>query len=123
MKQDKVIDLTQYRKKEVKSRKRVKKGKKGSVYSRSGKLWVDFRYLDERVREPSGLRNTLENKKTLRKQLNLIMAEIENGIFEFDNRFPHSKKKDFFAELEGKTIRKDPKDVLFGKYVKRWLKA
>ena len=115
MKQNTVIDFTQYRKKEDRNRKRLNKGKKkGSVYSRNGKLWVDFRYLDQRVREPSGLNDTPENKKVVRKQLDLITAEIENGVFEFEKRFSHSKKKDFFTELEGKTVRKNPKDILFG---------
>jgi len=123
MQQCKVIDLTQYRTVEkTKKIKKVKKGK-GSVYTRSGKLWVDFRYLGERVREPSGLSDFTGNKSLVRKQLNLITAEIDNGIFEFAKRFPHSSKKDYFTELEGKTVKKDPKDVLFGQYVQMWLEA
>ena len=65
MKQNKIINFTQYRTEsdELQKRKRTK-SKKGSVYSRGGKLWVDFRYLGERVREPSGLEDTAESRKT-----------------------------------------------------------
>ena len=85
---------TRYRQKadESKTCKRSKTRLKGSVYSRHGKLWIDFRYLGERVREPSGLNDTPLNRKQVRKQLNLIMAKIENGLFEFAKVFPRSKK-------------------------------
>ena len=117
-----IVDLTQYRKsrKQKPKQKRPRSKSKGTVYSRGGKLWVDFRYLNERVREPSGLGDSTENRKSLRRQLDLIIAEIENGIFEFAKRFPHSSKKEYFAELEGRTVTKDPADVIFGDYVEKW---
>ena len=122
MKKLKVVEISRYRKDEEKKRKRslLNARKKGRVYSRSGKLWVDFRYLDERVREPSGLKDTSSNKKIVRKQLDLVAAEIENGVFEFAERFPCSKKKAHFALLEGKSVVTNPDEVLFGEYVKKW---
>jgi len=122
MKKLKVVEISRYRKDEEKKRKRslLNARKKGRVYSRSGKLWVDFRYLDERVREPSGLKDTSSNKKIVRKQLDLVAAEIENGVFEFAERFPCSKKKVHFALLEGKSVVTNPDEVLFGEYVKKW---
>jgi integrase len=54
--------------------------------------------------------------------LDLIVAEIQNGIFEFEKRFPHSNKKDHFTRLEGKMATKAPSEVLFGDYVKVWWK-
>jgi integrase len=124
MEQRKILEITQYRSQgdELQKRKRTKSRKKGSVYSRGGKLWVDFRYLGERVREPSGLDDTQLSRKTIRNQLDLIVAEIDNGIFEFAKRFPHSKKKDYFTELEGRTVAKDPAEVVFTDYVKKWRK-
>lgn len=118
----KVVEISHYRKDEEKKRKRslLNAGKKGRVYSRSGKLWVDFRYLDERVREPSGLKDTSTNRNIIRKQLDLVVAEIENGVFEFSERFPSSKKKAHFAMLEGKNVVKNHDEVLFGEYVKKW---
>lgn len=122
MKAQKIIDFSHYRTKSdnFPKRKRSKLRKKGSVYARNGKLWVDFRYLKERVREPSGLKDTKANRIKVRKQLDLILAEIENGLFEFAKRFSHSKRKDYFTELEGKTVTRRPEEVVYGEYVEKW---
>ena len=118
-----VVDIAQYRTKETRHRRRGNNGKKGTVFKRSGKIWVDFRYLGERVRESSGLTATKENHGLVRKQLDLIMAEIDNGLFEFAKRFPQSRKRDYFTELEGKTATKRPGEVLFEEYVAAWREA
>lgn len=95
--------------------------KKGTVYRRNRKLWVDFHYLGERVRESSGLDDSRENWSTVRGQLDLVVAEIDNGVFQYENRFPHSKRKDYFRMLEGKVVTKAPSDVNFGDYSARWM--
>ena len=102
MQQEQIIKFPQYRKKSNtdRTRKRLNAGKVGRIYARGVKLWVDFHYLGQRVREPSGLKDTAENRKALRYKLDLIIAEIENGIFEFAKRFPHSRKKEHFSRLE-----------------------
>ena len=117
-----VIEISNYRGTKKKSRKRdrLNEGKKGRVYSRNGKLWVDFRYLGERIRERSGFEDSTANRRTLRNQLDLIVAEIENGAFEFAERFPHSNKKDYFTMLEGRTVVRNPEEVLFGEYLEKW---
>ncbi len=122
MRQSKVVQISRYRKDEEKKRERgpLNAGKRGRVYSRRGKLWVDFRYLNERVREPSGLKDTAKNRKIVRKQLDLVVAEIENGMFDFAERFPHSKKKEHFATLEGKNVVRSPEEVQFGEYLEKW---
>jgi integrase len=122
MERAKVIDFPGIQRKQDKKKgqDRLNAGKSGRVFKRGGKLWVAFYYLGERAREPSGLVDTPANQALLRKKLDLIMAEIASGTFEFAKRFPHSKRAEFFADLEGKTFRKDPKDVLFGNYVEKW---
>jgi len=123
MQQSNIVEISRYREKEKRrKRDRLNVGRKGRIYSRSGKLWVDFRYLGERVREPSGLDDNQSNRHTLRKQLDLVMAEVENGVFEFAKRFPRSNKRDYFSLLETKTVRKNPEDIVFGDYAKRWWK-
>jgi integrase len=124
VKQTNIIEISDYRgkKKNIRKREHLNKGRKGRVYSRSGKLWVDFQYLGERVRERSGTKDTPANRRTLRNQLDLITAEIETGTFEFSKRFPQSKKKDYFTMLEGRTVRKEPMEVFFGDYVAKWWK-
>lgn len=122
MAQPNVIDIGLFRKKEKKREKkdRLNFGKKGSVFGRNGKIWVDFRYLKRRVREPSGLKDTTENRHVVRKQLDLIMAEIDNGVFEFAKRFPNSSKKDLFTILEGAIVTRKPSEITFGEYLKKW---
>lgn len=118
----KVIEIAPYRdnKEKKRQRGRLNAGRTGRVYSRGGKLWVDFYYLNRRVREPAGLEDTPSNRKAVRRQLDLVVAEIENGIFVFAKRFPHSKKKDHFTTLEGRMVIKNPSKVFFAEYVKMW---
>jgi integrase len=123
MQQTQVIQLSQYRKKEKRKRRRPQKGKSGSVFVKDGKLWVDFRYLGQRVRQSSGLNDTKDNRKKVRNQLDLIIAKINNGEFEFAKCFPKSKRAEYFTELEGRTYTKRPCDVLFEEYVQSWIKA
>jgi integrase len=124
MKQAQIITFPRDRRKKRGKKKRdaLNVGKKGRVYSRSGKLWVDFRYLGERVREPAGLKDTPANRLKGRRQLDLVIAEIDNGVFKFAERFPHSKKKEHFSLLEGRIVIQDPKDVLYRDYVESWWK-
>jgi integrase len=123
MQQGIIVEISRYReKKKRRKRHRLNVGRKGRIYGRSGKLWVDFHYLGERVREPSGLDDNQSNRDRLRKQLDLVMAEIENSVFEFAKRFPQSNRKDHFNLIETKTVRKNPEDIVFGDYAKRWWK-
>jgi integrase len=119
---EKVIEFPNNRvqNKKIRKKKQLNKGKKGRVYNRGKKLWVDFHYLNKRIREPSGLKDTHPNRIKLRKQLDLVIAEIENNVFDFGKRFPHSKKKKLITNVIKSISYVDSKDVLFGDYVKRW---
>jgi integrase len=118
-----VIQFPPNRKKPLRQRTRAKVNghKKGRVYERGGKLWVDFYYLKKRIREPSGLVANEQNRKQVRRQLDLIVAEIENGKFIFAERFPHSSKRDEITRLEGRDVHRRPDEVIFGEYVVHWL--
>jgi len=123
MQQAKIIKFPQYHEeKKTRERNPTNERKKGRVYSRGGKLWVDFRYHDYRVREPSGLKDTAANRDIVRKQLDLVLAEIEVGCLVFAKRFPHSSRREFFASLEGRTVKVNPKEIQFGAYFKKWWK-
>ena len=52
--------------------------------------------------------------------MDLVVTRIDNQIFEFGKSFPHSKKVEHFTRLEGRTFRKDPKDIRFKDYVEKW---
>ena len=73
----------------------------GSINSRgSGKLYLDFRYRNQRCREQTELKDTPANRKKLQKLLDKIEAEILLGCFDYAKTFPNSPrlKKIKYAE-------------------------
>ena len=78
-----------------KPRKRPDKGRKGglnhnregSVRNVNGKVYVDFMYLDKRVREFSGMTWNEKNAKTVREQLDRIILAIKAGTFRLRGGF------------------------------------
>ena len=48
----------------------------------SNKLYIDFRYLEERFRETTLLEDTVANKKVLGQMAKRLEAEITLGTFE-----------------------------------------
>ncbi|MEI7636379.1 MAG: DUF3596 domain-containing protein [Syntrophus sp. (in: bacteria)] len=96
--------------------------RKGSVRSFNGKLYVDFIYLGERVREKAGLDDTKENTKQVRWQLDKIIMTIEAGTFRFAEIFPQSKKKDHFKNREKEVygLKKAPDEVNIEDYTWQW---
>ncbi len=75
------------------------------------------------MRENVGLDDTVDNRILVRQKLDLVVAEIQNNIFEFAKRFPYSKKKDYFTLMETGTINKDPAEITFGEYFEKWFNA
>ncbi len=114
----------------TKNRKKVRKGgvnrnKEGSVRKINGRVYIDFRYLGERVREASGLVWSEENVRIVRKQLDKIVASIQIGTFNFSEVFPDSPRKEYFTAKEcainGIEVPvKEPGDVTCGQYIQEW---
>lgn len=109
-----------------KTEKRRKSGlnnnREGSVRKVNDKVYVDFIYLDERVRESSGLPWNEKNAKRVREELDSLMVEIKNGTFKFAKYFPQSKQVEAFSKKECELAgdRRDPNQVLFGEYALEW---
>jgi integrase len=100
----------------------INKNKDGSVRKVNGKVYVDFVYLGERVRESAKLPWTDSNAKNVRTQLNKIIFAIQMGNFKFGDVFPHSRKIDFFTEKE-RQLRGGyltPEQVMFNDYAHIW---
>lgn len=73
----------------------------------SGKLYIDFRYLDERFRETTLLEDTPGNRKRLEALARKMEAEILLGQFVYANYFPQSKslaKVQLLEARQGKGI-------------------
>lgn len=100
----------------------LNRNKEGSVRKINGQVYVDFKYLGERVRESSELVWNEKNARTVREQLDKIIVTIRSGTFSFAEVFPNSKKADYFNEKERLLSRGgwSPDEVLFKEYVKRW---
>jgi integrase len=124
--QAKVIELfPRGKKKDENSRKSgLNYNRNGSVRKLNGKVYIDFIYLGERVRESSGLRWNEKNAKHVRGQLDKIIVQISSGSFRFADVFPKSKRAEYFTEKELHVFggNKTPDQVLFGDYVWIWYK-
>jgi len=103
-------------------KKGVNRNKTGSVRNIGGRLYVDFTYLGERVREPTGDVVSKENEKKVRRQLDRIAIAIEDGTFRFAEVFPNSKKKDKFAAMERRKFNENPppNEIKIKEYIWKW---
>jgi len=118
-----VIAFPKKRRRAEKARKSgLNHNKEGSVRNVNGTIYVDFMYLDERVRETSGLPWNEKNAKEVREQLDRIIVAIKNKTFRFAEVFPESKKADYFAEKEREAFRlkTEPDEVFFEEYAWKW---
>jgi integrase len=81
----------------------------GSVRARkeNGLLFLDFRYQGQRCREQTMLTDTPANRKRLAKILQAIEQEIDAGTFDYEKRFPGSKRaspaKEVGPSIDGDT--------------------
>jgi integrase len=100
----------------------INKNREGSVRKVNGKVYVDFVYLGERVRESSNLPWNDSNAKDVRDQLDKVIVAIKSGSFRFAEVFPSSRKKDYFTEKERSLFGANltPDQVLFKHYSLEW---
>lgn len=100
----------------------LNKNREGSVRNVNGKIYVDFTYLGERIREPSNLDWNESNAKAVRQQLDRIIVRVRDGSFKFSDVFPHSKKKGIFDRKEKEAFGsvRTPDDVRCGDYMPGW---
>ena len=100
----------------------LNRNKEGSVRKLNGKVYVDFMYLGERVRESSGLAWSDKNAKHVREQLDKIIVGIKSGTFRYAEVFPNSKNADYLTEKERLLfgLNKTPDQVLFKDYAWDW---
>jgi integrase len=121
--QAKVIAFPKQRKRAEKARKSgLNHNKEGSVRNVNGTVYVDFMYLDERVRETSGLPWNENNAKAVREQLDKIIVAIKDGTFRFAEVFPQSKKAEYFIAKEKKVfkIKETPQDIRCKGFFDAW---
>lgn len=96
--------------------------KEGSVRNINGKVYVDFFYLGERVREDSGLSWNPKNAKSVREELDKIVVMMRSGDFRFAQVFPESSRREYFQQKETafQGMKRTPDRTLFKDYVWGW---
>jgi integrase len=118
-----VIAFPKERKRPDKARKSgLNHNKEGSVRNVNGTVYVDFMYLDERVRESAGISWNENNAKAVREQLDRIIVAIKDGTFRFADVFSQSKKAEYFLAKEKKAfkIKETPQDVPCKDFFDSW---
>lgn len=99
----------------------------GSVASRFGSLYFDFRYKNIRCREYTKLDESSANRRKMESVLAKIESEIALGTFEYARYFPTSKLAQRFASSTTKSGTATPSlptrsvTPLFSAFVKTWL--
>jgi integrase len=122
-KAEKVVPFPVKKKPQGKGRKAgLNKNREGSVREVNGKVYVDFMYLDERVRESSGLDWNVKNAKVVREQLDKITVAIKAGTFRYAEVFPNSKSCGHFREkeMEAYRLKATPEQVLCNDFFATW---
>ena len=72
----------------------------GTVNSRDGKLYLDFRYKGLRCREQTKLTDTPANRQKLAKVLAMLEQQIKTGTFDYGHHFPDSPRIEHFRKVE-----------------------
>ena len=121
--QAKVVKFPQRKQRTESPRKAgLNRNREGSVRKINGKVYVDFMYLGERVRESSELCWNEKNAKLVREQLDRIVVGIRSGTFRFAEVFPKSKNRDHFAALEKEAypLKETPEQVVCKEHFDTW---
>lgn len=98
--------------------------KAGAIIRKPGSkmLYILFYYHGRRVEKSTGLPDLPANRKKARIWLDRQMEQIEAGKFVFAEAFPGApeEEKAYFSKLEGWHYAPEPRDVLFGDYIRHW---
>lgn len=92
----------------------------GSIRSRSGKLFFDFRYRGVRCREQTKLSDTPANRKRVINILERIEAEILVGTFDYETYFPNSNSTERFRHIDAAQLASSSSIPSFRDFADTW---
>jgi integrase len=92
----------------------------GSIRSRSGKLFFDFRYRGVRCREQTKLSDTPANRKRATNILERIEAEILVGTFDYITYFPDSNSTERFRHIDAVQLASSSSIPSFRDFADTW---
>jgi integrase len=91
-----------------------------SIRERDGRLFFDFRYLNERCREQTTLTDTKPNRKKLEAIMNRVDAEITLGTFVYGKYFPNSPMVQKVEKAQAKLQPNYSLTPLFKTFAEEW---
>lgn len=93
-----------------------------NVRKETGKLYLDFKFRNQRCREQTELKDTAANRKKLENVLGRIQAEIMLGSFDYARTFPNSRLIKKFEEIERKALIASGTAIIpsFAEYANIW---
>jgi len=92
----------------------------GSIRSRSGKLFFDFRYRGVRCREQTKLSDNPVNRKRATTILERIEAEILVGTFDYAAYFPNSNSTERFRQIDAVQLASSSSTPSFRDFADTW---
>jgi len=92
----------------------------GSIRSRSGKLFFDFRYRGVRCREQTKLSDNPVNRKRATTILERIEAEILVGTFDYATYFPNSNSTERFRRIDAVQLASSSSIPSFRDFADTW---
>jgi len=94
----------------------------GSINTKNGKLFLDFRYKGVRCREYTKLIDNAPNRKRLNTLMEMIQAEITLNNFDYGRYFPNSKRAEKFKKIKFTIAHSKSAFPLFNLFAKQWYK-
>ena len=123
MQSSNVVPFTRAKKRAEKPfEERLNHNKEGSVRNINGKVYVDFMYLGERVRESCKVPWNDEHAKEARELLDKVMIAVREKKLRFKQVFPNSSKGEYFEQREREVygLRATPDQVKCGEFFDTW---
>jgi integrase len=91
-----------------------------SIRTRTGVLFFDFSFLNERCREQTTLPDTPANRKRLEKVMKNIEAEITLNKFDYAKYFPNSSMIEKIRKKRDEQIRPYSESPTFKQFSAEW---
>lgn len=71
----------------------------GTINTRDGRLYMDFRFKGKRCREQTKVVDTPANRKKLEKLLAQMEQQMKWGTFDYAHHFPDSPRVEVFRHI------------------------
>jgi integrase len=92
----------------------------GTLITRGGVIYVDFRFKGQRCREVTQMLDTQQNRRKCDAFLKRIEAEIVLGTFDYAAYFPDGGKVELFRTLEKRIASAKSHTPLFRAFAETW---